>query len=210
MVPYGTQIAFMSARSGNWEIYRINIDGTGEINLTNDPQHDVAPEWTLTSAPSPDADGDGVSDLQDNCPSTANADQADTDNDGQGDACDGDDDNDTVADTADNCPLTANPGQADADSDGLGDVCNPTESLTRLPHSSSTRRTIPAPARATPPNALYARQLRPPTLTGARRRSPSHLPGQRTTHHPTRLVLPNLADSVNILNTSGEKVSVRG
>ncbi len=36
----------------------------------------------------PDADGDGVPDAQDNCPSTYNPDQADTDGDSIGDACD--------------------------------------------------------------------------------------------------------------------------
>ncbi len=36
----------------------------------------------------PDADGDGVPDAVDNCPDTANADQADADGDGIGDACD--------------------------------------------------------------------------------------------------------------------------
>jgi Tol biopolymer transport system component len=45
-----------------------------------------------TSAPivpaSPDADGDGVPDQLDNCPTVANADQTDTDQDGVGDACD--------------------------------------------------------------------------------------------------------------------------
>ena len=35
-----------------------------------------------------DSDGDGVPDTQDNCPNTANADQADNDNDGQGNVCD--------------------------------------------------------------------------------------------------------------------------
>lgn len=35
----------------------------------------------------PDTDGDGVPDADDNCPQTANPDQADTDNDGTGDAC---------------------------------------------------------------------------------------------------------------------------
>ena len=38
--------------------------------------------------PAPDADADGVPDANDNCPAVANADQADTDNDGVGDACD--------------------------------------------------------------------------------------------------------------------------
>ena len=69
-----------------------------------------------------DADGDGVSDVHDNCPAVANADQADADGDGTGDACDPDDDNDGVFDVLDNCPSVANPTQADNDCDGLGDA----------------------------------------------------------------------------------------
>ena len=63
-------------------------------------------------------------DGSDNCPLTANADQADNDGDGQGDVCDPDDDNDGVADGDDNCPFDANPGQEDYDGDGEGDVCD--------------------------------------------------------------------------------------
>ncbi|MEM6540311.1 MAG: thrombospondin type 3 repeat-containing protein, partial [Bacteroidota bacterium] len=71
-----------------------------------------------------DDDNDGVLDVDDNCPLIGNADQADTDGDGEGDVCDTDDDNDGVPDTADNCPLTPNSDQADADGDGIGDVCD--------------------------------------------------------------------------------------
>ncbi len=39
-------------------------------------------------SPPSDRDGDGIADAGDNCPDTANADQADTDGDGIGDACD--------------------------------------------------------------------------------------------------------------------------
>ena len=56
--------------------------------------------------------------------SLTNADQADADNDGSGDACDADLDGDDVANTADNCPFAANPNQADIDFDGIGDVCD--------------------------------------------------------------------------------------
>ncbi|MDQ7007674.1 MAG: thrombospondin type 3 repeat-containing protein [Acidobacteriota bacterium] len=61
---------------------------------------------------------------------TANADQADGDNDGLGDACDScpadpdnDIDGDGVCGDVDNCPTVANPDQADADNDGTGDAC---------------------------------------------------------------------------------------
>jgi hypothetical protein len=53
----------------------------------------------------PDTDVDGYGDeTQDNCTTTPNADQADLDRDGQGDACDLDDDGDAVPDTSDACP----------------------------------------------------------------------------------------------------------
>ncbi|MBU8933464.1 MAG: thrombospondin type 3 repeat-containing protein [candidate division Zixibacteria bacterium] len=66
-----------------------------------------------------DSDGDGYGDpgypgnicSVDNCPSTTNPDQIDTDS-------------DTVGDLCDNCPLQANIGQEDIDLDGVGDACD--------------------------------------------------------------------------------------
>jgi hypothetical protein len=80
--------------------------------------------WTWGDVAPPDGDGDGVADATDNCPSVANADQADLDGDGAGNACDSDDDNDGVLDTADNCPSVANANQANSDGDGAGDACD--------------------------------------------------------------------------------------
>jgi hypothetical protein len=71
----------------------------------------------------PDGDSDGIVDAADNCPYVTNADQADLDHDGLGDACDPDDDNDGTADTVDNCPMLANANQWDEDHDGTGDAC---------------------------------------------------------------------------------------
>lgn len=81
-----------------------------------------------------DADGDQICARYDNCPATANADQADADGDGVGDACDNcpedanpgqeDTDGDTFADACDNCPSVSNAGQVDTDGDGIGDACD--------------------------------------------------------------------------------------
>jgi hypothetical protein len=76
-----------------------------------------------------DSDADGIDDGIDNCPSLANPDQRDFDNDGIGDVCSDnpplDSDEDGHSDPYDTCPDTHNPAPADADNDGTGDVCEP-------------------------------------------------------------------------------------
>lgn len=73
----------------------------------------------------PDLDADGVADVEDNCPQVRNPDQADSDDNGVGDACQAppDADADGVADAEDNCPQDPNPEQLDWDADGQGDAC---------------------------------------------------------------------------------------
>lgn len=73
----------------------------------------------------PDSDSDGVVDDEDNCPTTANADQIDDNMNGIGDACEGSDtDGDGWSDDVDNCPAVSNGDQADFDNDGIGDACD--------------------------------------------------------------------------------------
>ena len=48
--PDGTMLAFDSVRTGDWETFVVNIDGTGLRQLTDDPGEDGYPSW------SPDGD----------------------------------------------------------------------------------------------------------------------------------------------------------
>ena len=78
-----------------------NCDGSIDENFTdtdNDKQADCI---------DPDDDNDGISDLNDNCQFTPNADQINSDDDAEGDACDSDDDNDGDPDNTDCAPLDA-------------------------------------------------------------------------------------------------------
>ncbi len=43
---YGQRIAFMSSRDGNWEVYAVNLDGSGLKRLTNDGARDGLPTWS--------------------------------------------------------------------------------------------------------------------------------------------------------------------
>ena len=95
----------------------------------------------LARLPQADQDGDGIPDFKDNCPTVANKDQVDADQDGWGDVCHDpcddtpldpscslppDFDQDGVDNIVDNCPEVANPDQKDSDGDGVGDACQTT------------------------------------------------------------------------------------
>lgn len=43
---YNGKIMFVSNRSGNNEIYTMNLDGTNVTNLTNNPLNDIEPSWS--------------------------------------------------------------------------------------------------------------------------------------------------------------------
>jgi len=81
----------------------------------SDFEWDYALAWQLAL----DIDGDGISDVQDNCPSIFNVNQSDLDGDGIGDACDDDIDGDGVTNATDVFPL--DPSEwLDTDMDGMG------------------------------------------------------------------------------------------
>jgi hypothetical protein len=122
-----------------------NIYVTGETSSANFPLQNEyqgnQPDFdafvtrlTADEGAPPDTDADGTPDGDDNCPNSANPDQADTDADGDGDVCDNcrttsnpdqsDRDGDGVGDSCDNCPDNANTDQADTDADGAADACD--------------------------------------------------------------------------------------
>jgi TolB protein len=45
IAPDGQSVAFMSSRGGNWDVYKVNIDGTGLTQLTTDSTDDGLPAW---------------------------------------------------------------------------------------------------------------------------------------------------------------------
>jgi len=102
--------------------YDLDSDGDGYSDYQETFEVPNSNPYGALSIPG-DYDGDEVADASDNCFSTANSNQLNTDGDTQGDACDNDDDNDGVLDAVDNCPLTANPDQTDNNGDGQGDAC---------------------------------------------------------------------------------------
>lgn len=102
--------------SGSFNILaKIQIPGSFDQNPANDEA--VTPLLN----PLPDADTDGVTDAQDNCPGATNKEQLNTDGDKEGDACDPDDDNDGLADL-DEVPRGTDPRNPDTDGDGQGDA----------------------------------------------------------------------------------------
>jgi hypothetical protein len=77
---------------------------TGNLTHTLTPPNDLTLAQMRDIGWYPDADVDLIEDANDNCPNTANNDQANFDGDSEGDVCDADDDNDGVDDVNDANP----------------------------------------------------------------------------------------------------------
>ena len=100
--------------SNTYDIHTAYDDPCSEYIVGGDGINSVAIETTgrgfiiqeITFCTLSDSDGDGITNDIDNCPETANSDQADYDEDGTGDACDSDSDGDGIENEVDPTPFS--------------------------------------------------------------------------------------------------------
>jgi hypothetical protein len=89
LVPCTSPFAPIGFAVGPHALRVFGIDVYGRVDKSPaETTFTVAPVPTPTPPPVSDRDGDGIPDASDNCPDDANANQADDDKDGVGDACD--------------------------------------------------------------------------------------------------------------------------
>ncbi|OIO31510.1 hypothetical protein AUJ44_04455 [Candidatus Nomurabacteria bacterium CG1_02_47_685] len=126
---------FLAAPGKTYQVYfnpdrpvKVSVGESG--NLRNDAEVlmlEQTPSFANTAYVRADIDTDGIPDMLDNCVNVSNADQADINSNGRGDACD-DFDRDGIINSIDNCLNDPNANQRDTDGDGEGDACDAEES----------------------------------------------------------------------------------
>jgi Domain of unknown function (DUF4394)/Thrombospondin type 3 repeat len=115
--------ALTSAADNRTRLYRLNLPTSVTATPVATELGPVGAGLTEVRALTvidPDLDADGVRAGADNCDSVVNADQADLDGDGQGDACDSDQDGDGLPDAVE-AQLRTDPRATDTDGDGRPD-----------------------------------------------------------------------------------------
>jgi len=126
--------AVLQTWSDNYELLEENsIFDALDTRILAYGAHLVAIEMAASGGPdisvldfTADTDDDGLFDLEDNCPNTANANQDNHDGDEFGDACDNDSDNDGIPDTDELAvgldPFDSADAQEDLDADGYSNL----------------------------------------------------------------------------------------
>ncbi|MCZ4287078.1 thrombospondin type 3 repeat-containing protein [Marinobacter salarius] len=126
--------AVLQTWSDNYELLEENsIFDALDTRILAYGAHLVAIEMAASGGPdisvldfTADTDDDGLFDLEDNCPNTANANQDNHDGDEFGDACDNDSDNDGIPDTDELAvgldPFESADAQEDLDADGYSNL----------------------------------------------------------------------------------------
>ena len=170
--PSGATYAALTV-GGVTSLYTIGLPNTRATAVG--PIGDGASEvYGLTVAT--DADGDGLVFIRDNCPAAANADQADLDGDGVGDACDPDQDGDGLSDAVE-AAIGSDPRSANSDGDGVADgadacpvlagtqpngcpdIALPETTITKGPKKKTTKTTAKFSFESSEPGSTFACSL---------------------------------------------------
>ena len=143
---------FVAASSGDFRqtedsvgtIDRGAVDSlSGTLDLDGNPRTDgPAPDIGAIEFPNSDDDADGVDAAADNCPLSANADQADLDADAIGNVCDPDRDGDGFDNGADGCPDVNGPDGGFPAQPLTTDTVPPETTIGKSPKRKSKNRRV--------------------------------------------------------------------